>query len=70
MKRLLLAVVLCILVSSLASGCLYAKIKVPLDSDVSETELGDKVGKSSCQSALWLFPGAMQGLRQQQQTDR
>jgi len=55
MKRLLFAVVIGIFLSSLVSGCLYAKIKVPLDSDVSETELGDKVGKASFQSALWLF---------------
>lgn len=36
------------------SGCLYSKIKAPLDTDVSVTELGPKVGTSHIQSVMWL----------------
>jgi hypothetical protein len=36
------------------SGCLYSKVKAPLDTDVSVTELGSKVGTSKIQSILWL----------------
>jgi hypothetical protein len=36
------------------SGCLYANVKAPLDTDVSNTELGNRVGRSTAQSVLWL----------------
>lgn len=36
------------------SGCLYTNVKVPLDTDVDATVLGEKVGKASNQSVLWL----------------
>ncbi|MEE9127373.1 MAG: TRL domain-containing protein, partial [Planctomycetota bacterium] len=39
----------------LLPGCLYAKVTVPLDTDLQETNLGDKTGKSLFQSVLWLF---------------
>lgn len=35
-------------------GCLYANFKFPLDEDLQETELGDKVGTSRLQAFLWL----------------
>lgn len=38
----------------LFSGCLYTNVKVPLDTDVEATTLGEKVGKSSNHSVLWL----------------
>ena len=38
----------------LFSGCLYTKIKTPLDTDVSETQLGEKTGSSSYYCILWL----------------
>jgi hypothetical protein len=37
------------------SGCLYTKIRVPLDDDVWETKLGSRVGVASTHSVLWLF---------------
>jgi len=53
-KTLILAIA-AVLMTSLLSGCLYVKIKVPLDVDVAQTRLGDKVGTSTAQSVLWLF---------------
>jgi len=38
----------------LFSGCLYTKIKTPFDTDVSETQLGEKTGHSSYCCILWL----------------
>jgi hypothetical protein len=35
-------------------GCLYAHVKQPLDTDLSDTELGDKVGRASNHSVAWL----------------
>lgn len=36
------------------SGCAYVNVQAPYDTDLSQTVLGDKVGKSSCYSILWL----------------
>lgn len=36
------------------TGCLYLNTKVPLDTDVSTTKLGDKQGVSTVRSILWL----------------
>jgi hypothetical protein len=36
------------------SGCLFADVKIPLDTNLEETKLGTKTGKSSSQSVLWL----------------
>ncbi len=38
----------------LASGCLYTNIQTPFDTDLDNTELGTKIGKSSAYSVLWL----------------
>lgn len=37
------------------SGCLYSNVKAPLDTDVSNTQLGNKVGVSSTHSVLYLL---------------
>lgn len=37
------------------SGCAYMNVKVPLDTDLNQTVLGQKTGKASAQSVLWLF---------------
>lgn len=50
--RLLVAVALC---SLFLSSCLYVNTTIPLDINLDETHLGDKVGESSMQSAIWLF---------------
>lgn len=50
-SRLSIALVMAVV----ASGCVYSKVTSPLDTDVAETKLGDKVGRSSNHSVLWLF---------------
>lgn len=35
-------------------SCVLTDIKVPLDTDLQDTDLGDKIGKSSYQSVLGL----------------
>jgi hypothetical protein len=42
-------------ITLLLNGCLYTKIRVPLDDDVWETKLGSRVGVASTHSVLWLF---------------
>jgi hypothetical protein len=37
------------------NACVYVNVKTPLDKNVNNTELGDKVGKSKTYSVLWLF---------------
>jgi len=36
------------------SGCLYVNTTIPLDINLNETELGDKVGEASQHAVLWL----------------
>jgi len=38
----------------LLSSCLYMNVKVPYDTDLNKTVLGQKTGKASAQSVLWL----------------
>lgn len=35
-------------------SCVYSNIRAPLDTDLSTTKLGYKVGKASAYSVLWL----------------
>jgi hypothetical protein len=35
-------------------GCVYVNVKTPLDTDLAETHLGSKVGRSQAQSVLGL----------------
>lgn len=37
------------------SACIYSEVKLPLDTDLNETSLGEKVGRSSLQSVAYLF---------------
>ncbi len=48
------AAALLAVVAGFLPGCLYANIKSPLDTDLDQTMLGARVGKSSYQSILWL----------------
>jgi hypothetical protein len=50
----LLKALIILTVCSLLSGCLYANVRAPLDTNVDQTRLGAKVGKASAQSILWL----------------
>ena len=38
----------------MVSGCAYINVKMPLDTDLDQTTLGEKVGESSFQSVLWI----------------
>lgn len=50
-----LALVLTLVLALGTPGCLYSHITRPLDIDVNNTQLGDKIGKASFKSVLWLF---------------
>src|SRR5262245_34878670 len=52
-SKLLLCLALACL--PLFSGCIYLNVKIPLDTDLNQTKLGSKVGKSEAQSVCWLF---------------
>ena len=52
MKKALL--VLSALACVSLQGCVLTNIQVPLDTDLNETDLGDKVGESSYQSVMGL----------------
>ena len=54
MKRYLSWVVL-FSVLILFSGCAYLNVKLPYDTDLDKTVLGEKVGEASCYSILWLI---------------
>ena len=41
-------------VGLLLSGCLYSHVTTPFDTDVNKTSLGQKSGKASTHSVLWL----------------
>lgn len=59
MRKVLLALFLSVSLSS----CLYSNIRVPLDEDLWETRLGDKVGMSSNHSVLWLVAWGDAGVK-------
>jgi len=45
-----------IIFSVVLSGCImFTKVRLPLDIDTSQTQLGEKTGKSHAYSILWLF---------------
>ena len=54
MKKLLKSVTLALAAEVLLVGCLYMNVKVPYDTDLNKTALGQKVGKAHSQSVLWL----------------
>ena len=55
----------CLLALSLMllPSCVYTNIVVPLDTDVQDTTLGDKVGRASNQSVLWLVAWGDAGMQ-------
>ena len=52
-KRFSLILLLAIIL--VFGGCAYVHVKEPFDTDLDKTILGDKEGKSSYQSILWLI---------------
>lgn len=49
--RMIWIPVFCVL---LFSGCMYGKVRYPLDRDVDRTRLGEKIGTASAYSVAWL----------------
>lgn len=49
-----LAALLLLLPALALPGCLYARVRVPLDEDVNQTQLGSKMGRSSLTTWFWL----------------
>jgi hypothetical protein len=54
MKKIAFAVVV-ILCLSMLSGCLYTHVLTPYDTDLNKTVLGQKQGKATMESVLWLI---------------
>ena len=47
--------VLLALTMVVSTGCVYTNVIAPLDTDLHQTELGGKVGRSEAQAVLGLF---------------
>lgn len=41
-------------IALLLNGCVYSRVTSPLDKDFQQTELGDKIGRSTSHCVLWL----------------
>jgi hypothetical protein len=54
MRRDLFKIAMLALLILSGSACVYSKVQVPLDKDVSETKMGTKMGKASAYSIAWL----------------
>ena len=54
MKRIVYGVVATMVVCVL-SGCVYSHVLTPYDTDLNKTVLGQKQGKASMESVLWLI---------------
>lgn len=54
MKWFVLVTVL-VLAGLMTTGCVYTHVTMPLSTELSKTELGQKQGESSMYSFLWLF---------------
>lgn len=64
MKRRLKRVLLVTLVLlSAATGCVYMNVRIPLDTDLKDTELGSKVGKADTHAVLGLVAWGDSGMQ-------
>jgi len=54
MKRCATCLSILLLLMPLLQGCIYTNTIVPLDKDLQETQLGNRTGRSSYQSILWM----------------
>ncbi len=54
MKKLSLLLLLAIISLNITS-CAYTHVRQPLDTSLEQTQLGDKVGRSSNYGLFWLF---------------
>jgi hypothetical protein len=56
MKTLVnISLIILLVAAIMLSGCMYANVKTPLDIDLDKTTLGQKTGKASTYSVLWLI---------------
>jgi hypothetical protein len=54
MKRIM-HVVVAAMAAFVLSGCVYSHVLTPYDTDLNKTVLGQKQGKASMESVLWLI---------------
>ena len=52
--KLVTLMIAAIAAAVLLAGCLYMNVKMPYDTDLNKTVLGQKTGKAYSQSLLWL----------------
>lgn len=53
--KLISVLAVAVVAAFLLTGCLYSNVKTFLDTDLNKTVLGQKEGKASAYSVLWLF---------------
>ena len=53
--RVLKQLICYLILAASLTGCAYTNIRMPLDTGLENTELGEKVGYSSNYGLLWLF---------------
>ncbi len=63
MKQRLKRVLLLILGLLLAPGCVFMNVKIPLDTDLQDTELGSKVGVADTHAVLGLVAWGDSGMQ-------
>lgn len=54
MKQNIIRAVLVCAAAALLGGCVYAKTRMPLDTDFDKTALGSKTGRSQFHTVAWL----------------
>ncbi len=52
-----------ILATLFLSACVYTNISIPLDNDLNNTHLGNKIGKASSYGILWMVAWGDAGTR-------
>ena len=52
--RAIKSLVILIIAAIMLTGCAYANVKAPMDKDLDKTTLGQKIGKASTYSIMWL----------------
>jgi TRL-like protein family len=53
--KLIKVLAVVVVAAFLLTGCLYSNVKTPFDTDLDKTVLGQKEGKATLYSVLWLF---------------
>jgi len=53
--KLVKLIVVVLAASIFLSGCIYSHVTTPYGTDLNKTTLGEKTGKASTYSVMWLF---------------